>query len=170
MNHAQKPARPGPQEQRMSRMATLSALFLLPLIAGTSDNQSLSRYKAIETYEIRPGIVIMPRYTSGHEVCEVGIERRHYSPEIIRLNSDLSRKEVDQIVDDLAPPSDRGPAANIGKIGNELMSQEGNSFATSIDYQNVTVQIYGPATEPDSGDVVIENIVATIRWKNRKCS
>lgn len=155
----------------MSRMAAFSAILLLPLFAATSDNQPLAKYKAIETYEIRPGIVIMPRYTSDHQVCEVGIETRHYSPDLIRLDSELSRTAVNQIVDELAPLSERGPAAENGNFGNEQSSQEGQGLTTYIDYQNVSVQIYGNVTSgPKSQTEVVDNVVATIRWKNRKCS
>lgn len=41
-------------------------------------------------------------------MCEIGIERRHYSPELIKLDPSLSREEIDKTVDELAPSAVRG--------------------------------------------------------------
>jgi hypothetical protein len=38
----------------------------------------------------------MPRYSADGQVCEIGIEKRHFSPEEISLNSGLSGTEINQ--------------------------------------------------------------------------
>lgn len=57
----------------------------------------------MEAYEVQPGILAFPTYAADGQVCEIGIERRHYSLEVIRLDPGLSREEIDKTVDDLAP-------------------------------------------------------------------
>jgi hypothetical protein len=78
------------------------------LNASTATQQQFAKYRKIEAYEVRPGILMMPRYTTGDEVCEIGLERLHYSPELIRIDSGLSRKEIDLALDELVPIEERG--------------------------------------------------------------
>jgi hypothetical protein len=42
-------------------------------------NKILAHFKAIEAYEVRPGILLQPRYTAEGQICEIGLERLHYS-------------------------------------------------------------------------------------------
>lgn len=65
-------------------------------------------YKAVEAYEVQPGILAFPTYGADVQVREIGMERRHYSPEVIRLDSGLSQEEIDKTMDDLAPTAVRG--------------------------------------------------------------
>jgi hypothetical protein len=50
------------------------AFILLPVAKAQTDqhNSHFSNYKAVEAYEIRPGILMMPRYAKDGSVCEVG--------------------------------------------------------------------------------------------------
>ncbi|MBZ5531769.1 MAG: hypothetical protein LAO20_10085 [Acidobacteriia bacterium] len=150
----------------MSKLIGLAfaAMFLLP-----SANPGFAKYKAIEAYEIRPGILMMPRYSSDGQVCEIGLAKLHYSPEMIRLDSSLSRKEIDQMFKELVPANERGPKpTDIG--GSDQISESGRSLVTSSEYENISIQIYS-AVLPSSTkhEIVADNVAATIRWKNRRC-
>jgi hypothetical protein len=92
----------------------------------------------------------MPRYTADGQVCEIGVERRNYSPEMIRIDEPFSRKEVDQLVDEFAPPDQRGREYK----GMDSTIMQGNSYKRGAVYENVTVLAYGPASHPSIGDVV----------------
>ena len=74
-------------------------VFAAVLLLATANHahEQFAKYNAVEAYEIRPGVLMMPSYSSDGQVCEMGLEKLHYSPEIIRLDSSLSRKEIDEI-------------------------------------------------------------------------
>jgi hypothetical protein len=138
----------------------LTALFLLP----KPQSEMFSRYKSVETYEIRPGILMMPKYAEDGRVCEVTLEKHHYSNETASLGSAIPRETITQLVDELVPAKERGPLAmNFGK--EYVSAYSGNSITTFAEYENVSIQIFGIASPPTSaGDVV-----AVIQWKNRGC-
>jgi hypothetical protein len=59
-------------------MAVLTAVSVMGLVgsavntsvAGSQTEDQFKRYKAVEAYEVRPGVLMMPRYDSGGQVCE----------------------------------------------------------------------------------------------------
>jgi hypothetical protein len=51
------------------------AMFLLPTVNPA--HEKFAKYKAVEAYEIRPGILMMPRYSADGQVCEIGLEKLH---------------------------------------------------------------------------------------------
>jgi hypothetical protein len=140
----------------------ISAAFLM--MAANPRHGRFAKYKPIEAYEVRQGVLAMPRYTSDGQVCEIGIERRRYSSGKIFLNSNLSRDTIDSILDEFAPIRERGKQLNdLHEI--DLISQVGDGATTLLDYQNVVVVIYRKVSSTsDEGD-----FAATINWKERKC-
>jgi hypothetical protein len=142
----------------------------VPVIArnGAQMDQPFERYKLVEAYEIRPGILMMPRYASNGEVCEVGLEKRHYSPGLIRHGSDLSRKEIDEIADELAPPDERGAKSDI-LAGHELILTSGHGMTTISEYEHLTIEIHAWVLQSNEKGSTIEQDAAVIRWKDRKC-
>jgi hypothetical protein len=141
-------------------------ILLLPAISA---REQFAKYKKVEAYEIRPGILMMPEYSSNGLVCEIGLERRHYSHEKIDLDSTLSRTLIDQIADELVPATERGSRIKELGAGN-LIERLGNSITTNTEYENVSIQIYSDDS-PASGQngITVDDVVATIKWKNRKC-
>ena len=112
----------------------------------------------------------MPRYSGNGSICELGLERRHYSPELIRLDSGLSRKDIDQISEELVPSDERGPRSkDFG--GREMITVSSPSITTSIDFENVSIQIFSQELpEPNRQKLAEGDIVAaTVHWKNREC-
>ena len=135
------------------------ASVLIFLASPLAQRDRLANYTAVEAFEVRPGILALPSYADDGEFCEVGLERRHYSPGIVRLEAGLDRKEVNEVVDELAPPTERG--AKLKEMdGITLVAGPGG--ATIYRYENVTVEIY---TKEKSG----EDVAAVIKWTYRKC-
>ena len=152
----------------MLKVIGLVCTSVLLLSSAIPQNSKFSAYKAVEVYEIRPGILMMPRYSDSGQVCEIGIEKRNYSPELVRLDPSLSRKQIDEIFDELVPPNERGPKSK--DILGELLVQTGPSLTESIDFENVSIEMFSETLSgAKNRKVTIENIVAIAKWKNRKC-
>jgi hypothetical protein len=143
----------------VTKILTAACMVLLILTVSPQTNP-WAKYKAVEAYEVRPGILMFPSYTEDGKVCQIGLERRHYSPEIIRLESTLAREDVDAIVDELAPASERGP--KLQNLLNELMLVTSPGRTTFELYENVTVEIEGREKPAD-------DVAAVIKWTHRKC-
>ena len=153
----------------MSKLIGLAfaAMLLLPS-ADDPVRERYAKYKAIEAYEIRPGILMIPRYSVDGKVCEIGLEKLHYSPKMIRLDSGLSRKEIDQIFEELVPTNERG--ARSKDFGGSLITRAGQGITTSIDFENVSIQILGQEpSKPSHREIVEDDTVATVHWKGRRC-
>jgi hypothetical protein len=151
----------------MSKLIGSVAAVLL-LAAANPAREKFAKYKAVEAYEIRPGILMMPRYSADGQVCEIGLEKLHYSPEKIRLDSSLSRKEIDEIVDELVPSAQRGPKPT-GLLEQGMTTQSGASMVSDEEYQNVSIQIYSSTSPAAKGGTTADEVTATLKWKNRKC-
>jgi hypothetical protein len=138
------------------------------LNAATTTQQRFAKYRKIEAYEVRPGILMMPRYTADNEVCEIGLEKLHYSPSLIRLDFGLSRKEINEILDELVPADERGKPSN-DTVGN-LITRGGHSLTTNIEFENVLIQIYGATSPSDrKNEITVNEVIATVKWKHRIC-
>lgn len=146
----------------MSKVIGLAWVFMILFLALKPQGEKFSKYKAIEAYEIRPGILMMPRYSNDRQVCEVELEKRHYSNETAFLDSQLPHEVIIQIIDELVPDGERGrQTMNFG--GEYMSAYSGNGVTMFAEYENISIDIYREASQP--GDVV-----AVVRWKNRKCS
>lgn len=148
----------------MLKLSILAVVALLFLPAGPQ-NGKFSKYKAVEAYEIRPGILMMPKYAADGEVCEIRLETTNTSSNTINLTPTLQRKTVLELVDELAPVEERGPRTM--DFGKDYISQHsGQSVTTFAEWENVAVNIYGrSSTACAAGDVLAE-----IRWKKRACA
>ncbi len=152
----------------MPRLAgsALAALFLVGVaaLAGTK----FAGYKRVEAYQVRPGVLMMPRYSASGQVCEIGLEPLHYSEGLVRLSPGFSRKVIIQVFQQLVPANESGPKAK-GPEG-ELITRVGEGITTTENFQNVSLQIYSRVlSATGKGGVTIENVAAIIRWKRRRC-
>lgn len=142
-----------------------TVLFFLTSIGVGQDR--FSQYRRVEAYEVRPGILMMPRFTASGELCEVGFERLQYSTGIIRLEANLSREEIAQTLDQVVPSSERG---NPLRDMDDLIALSGLSMTTTTEYENVSVSIFGrQSPSAKKGQNRVAEVVATIRWKKRTC-
>jgi hypothetical protein len=154
----------------MAKLIGLACAAIFLFVAVPQQNNKFAKYKAVEAYEVRPGILAMPQYSEDGEVCEIGLQRRHYSPEIIRLDASMSREEIDQIVDEFAPADERGAKA-AGLAGMDLIITDGVGMTQDIEYENILIQLESKASTDvkTTGEVIASNAAATIQWKARKC-
>jgi hypothetical protein len=152
----------------MPKFVSLSLTILFMLNAATTTQQRFAKYRKIEAYEVRPGILMMPRYTADNELCEIGLEKLHYSPSLIRLDSGLSRKEINEILDELVPADERGKPSK-DTVGN-LITRGGHSLTTIIEFENVSIQIYSATSPSDrKNEITVNEVIATVKWKHRIC-
>ena len=57
----------------MTKLIGLACAIAFLFFLVKPQNDKFLKYKAIETYEIRPGILMMPRYSAGGHLCEIVI-------------------------------------------------------------------------------------------------
>jgi len=150
----------------MSKLISSIIAVLLLVTSVNPDRERFAKYKSVEAYEVRPGLLMLPTYSADGQVCEIGLEALHYSPELIRLDSTLSPKEIDQVFDELVPADERGPRSK--DFPGDLITRDGGSLTMYTNFQNVLIQIYANAT-PRRGGNIVDEVVATLKWKNRKC-
>lgn len=129
--------------------------------------QRFSGFGTVEAYEIRPGILAMPRYAKNGQVCEIGLQKRLYFPNKVVVDDDLSREEVEKAFEELVPASERG--TELPGFQAHPMSQVGNTITTNIDYENVSLEIVGKTIPSKRHEVVEETVAAIIHWKGRTC-
>jgi hypothetical protein len=154
-------------ENSRKKLAGSVCAMTLVLCAAKPQDTKFLNYKSVEAYEIRPGILAMPRYSDDGQLCEIGLETRHYTPSTIYLDSDLSRVEVGQIADELAPANERGPRT-MGDM--DLIVEVGCGITTTSAYENVSIQIYSAVSAASKKpETVADDVAATIKWTNRKC-
>lgn len=148
----------------MLKLLSVSSLAALLLFARPQ-NDKFSRYKSVEAYEVRPGILMLPQYTRDGQVCEITLEKNHYSNGTAYLDSTIPRETFIELADELVPQTERGKQTmNFGK---EYMSAYGgNGVVTFADYENVSIEISGLASPAASAG----DIVAVIKWKKRTCA
>jgi hypothetical protein len=147
-------------------MTRLGMTFIATfLIVSTPHEGKFNRLSAVETYQIRPGILMMPSYSDAGEVCQIVLERRHVSSKKIDLDAEMSREEIYRIFDELVPKPERGqPKLKLGDNGSISMV-DGHTIATVALYENVSIRMYG--TSKNAGPKGY--VAATIDWDKRNC-
>lgn len=148
-------------------LALVATFLLLP--ESEQQHATFSKYKTIQAYEVRPGILMMPTFSTDGELCEVGLEKLHYTPEMVVLSPELSRDQIRQIFDELAPGNERGSRpANLLERG--TIEQEGDALVENDVYENVSLHIYSEASRVSKhGATVVTDVAATIDWKRPGC-
>ncbi len=150
----------------MSKLLSFAFIIVVSSLvveAQGTQGKMFSRYKAIEAYEVRPGILLVPRFTSDGQVCEIGLQRLLYTPGGIELGSNFSPDAINQIFDELVPAQERGPRpTNLLEQGTSEIG--GGGMVTDEEYENVSIQI--SSTFLPSGNT---DVYATLSWKHRKC-
>lgn len=160
----------------MSKLITLALIVMISFLTGAAqgtEEKMSSKYKTVRGYEIREGILAIPRYSSDGEVCEIGLERLHYTPDKLYVESGLSHAEIDQIINEFFPDDSKGkPLPDMG------LSVEVGFAAETIDrYENVTIRYDYPEPPPERSkhsnkrahDEFRGYTVAVITWTHRKC-
>jgi len=143
---------------------TTIVLVLILTFAVPSRSQSdadlTSKYSIVKSFEVRPGILMTPKYAADGQVCEMSFERQHATRSRVQLDSIISDKLANDIVDQLVPPSVRGKASN----SSGMISTTGFGGTISYDYENVGVTFFIATDQPRPGTLAV-----VIAWKNRTC-
>jgi hypothetical protein len=151
------------QREKMTKLFGLAFMLVLLTLGTNTERDRLLKYKQVEAYEIRPGILVMPRYSSDGRICEIGIQRLLYSKKGINFDTDLTSEILNKIVDELAPLEERGPRKR--GFEEDITDFDGPSATTISEYENVSIQVSASEkAASNSGEMV-----AVIRWKNRRC-
>ena len=151
----------------MSKIIGLACTAAVLFLFVGQQSGRFAKYKTVEAYEIRPGILMMPSYSDDGQVCKIGLEKVHYSPELIRLDPSLSREEIDQVYEELVPADERGPRSK--GFERDLIIIDGPGMTTNIEYENVSIQISSHVLRASRKNMAVNTIAATIIWKQRKC-
>jgi hypothetical protein len=157
----------------MMRLAMACMTLLLVLAAGVNEHK-FSRLKTVETYEIRPGILMIPIYSDTGEVCRIVLEKRHVSSKSVDLEGEMSGKEIFGIFDELAPKKERGRPKFNEPEGSSTTYIDGPAATTIAGYENVSLQMHGKYKNGDMREFYPEGeggryVAATIDWEKRKC-
>jgi hypothetical protein len=108
---------------------------------------------ARETFQVRPNIEAVVNYGTGHQVCKIDLPAGSY----VKFPGFASAQDVDQVIDELVPPSVRGKEINKG-----VMSA-GRIAVSFTDYENVSV------SEPQDPDYPGRRSGVAIRFKRPDC-
>src|SRR5437867_687452 len=85
---------------------------LLGVFANGQTALDLSaKYPAVNAYEVRPGVLMTAKYAANGQACEMTLQR-YYSPKQTDADSTISAKLEDELINELAPEVERGPAAS----------------------------------------------------------
>lgn len=118
------------------------------------------QYRSVHSYEIRPGVLITPSYSSEGRVCEIAIEKRHYSGKAVDIDGAMSDEEIQLLFDELAPLKERGHLKFPDVV--EMTEESGWFRTTTTPYENVSLQMYGR----------VENkkyVAAIVKWERQEC-
>jgi hypothetical protein len=123
-----------------------------------SQAELVGRYgPALESYEIRPHIVMTVKYSQDNQVYEYVIEGRHHSKNNIFSEPFMSWKLVEELIDEVAPPSQRGAHRN---------SRSFNAGCSGMGIRTYErVEVVTLSTCPRPGQSPIASVV--IRWVGR---
>ncbi|HEY6253859.1 MAG TPA: hypothetical protein VI685_28215, partial [Candidatus Angelobacter sp.] len=116
--------------------------LILAMSAWSQTSADLNaKYPTLNAYEVRPGILMTAKYAEDGQVCEIVVEPRQYhTPGQPDTGPYIPLNLQDQLIDELAPPAERGPATSKW-LKNSFMA--GGVSHTERDFANVLVVIDG---------------------------
>ena len=150
----------------MTKVMQPTLIFSILLLAsfgvvvhGQTVRDLESKYgQPIESFEIRPGVMMTVTYGADGQACEMSIQRRLASKEGVKLNFTLEPKLVDELIDELAPIASRGERKNKSAFETTI---SGDLMITDRYYENVTISMAGSVREG--------YMVLIIKQKQRQC-
>jgi len=120
--------------------AMVSALLVVMVARSTSAPQTAqelaAKYPVVSYYEVRPGVLMEPRYSADGQICGFRLFAKQAMPKMNNFDLRLRDKTIEGILADLVPvdmrsqrAKDFGMLARVGKVSNEV-----------DDYENVFVE------------------------------
>jgi len=157
----------------MYKLFGATGIAIAMLVATKPPDERFSKYKAVEAYEVRPGVLALPKYSEDGSLCEIDLERSKFSSRYVALGSLLSEDEIMGSVKDLVTATERGPSIP-NQSGNTTWG--GQTAITSYEYEKISVTVYS-SLSIRAEDLPIKpghhfevtDTVATIQWKQRRC-
>jgi len=141
---------------------SLSLLFVTAASWGQTSADLDRKYRKVTSYELQPGILMLPQYAEDGNVCEMFVER-HPASHI--LSATFSKEEVTNIINELVPEPQRGLDLKTGKYEQWLKTTiTGTIMDTEYSYENISIHVYGTTRPEPSGDMLI-----VIKWLKRAC-
>jgi len=127
-----------------------------------------AKYPAVAAYEVRPGILMTPLFAADGQVCEMLVEQHVSNTKAkttINFDSPLSKETLRNLVDELAPPSQRGK--QLQGIDNWFGSVtiDGPFLVTRYEFEKVTIAV----NEIDRGSTSGGHTIVIIRLRTRVC-
>jgi hypothetical protein len=143
----------------MESLMHFSLTALLLLAGANSQDKVFAKYKPIQAYEIRPGMLAIPRYSADGKMCQVRVER---------VGRTLLQHEIDPIAEELAPVAARGRRWK----GLDENIAIGLGYSKETVYEDVTIVTSGniyPTCTGLNDYRVTGPLEFTIVWTKRKC-
>jgi len=158
-------------------MKLIASICLLAFAFSQADDR-FREYRAVESYEIQPGIVITPFYSADQQVCEISIEKRHFSGSVVDLDTTMSKTQILSIFDELVTKEERGRSLSTNPPGVETTESDDYEFWKLYRYENVFLEMHGkfPAEVKEKKRWTYiredrqEYVVAIISWNKRQCN
>jgi hypothetical protein len=106
-----------------------------------------------ETFQVRPNIEAVVNYGTGHQVCKIDLPPGSY----VNPPHGASNHDVDQVIDELVPPSLRGKEINQGVMA------AGRIAVSFTEYEHISI------SEPLDPDHAGRRTSVTITFKRPDC-
>lgn len=134
---------------------TIGVLVLISAARAQTTAAALERFPHHQVYEVKPGIQMTAKVDKRGAVCELQLERTHFTARGTSASDQISDADMRALFDELVPPSERGE--KITK--REFSSCEGDSCESEVVYTHVKVRTFdGAGTK-----------FMTISWSNYPC-
>ena len=101
----------------------LAVCYLTLVVAGLTSR--FSKYRAVESYEIAPGILLTPVYAGNGGPCEISIEKRNPSGGVIETTPTMTKEQIQSLFEELVPQVERGNGSPGLPAGAEMTELDG---------------------------------------------
>jgi hypothetical protein len=136
-------------------MAICAAVCLVKAVPAQTASDLAKKFPHHEVYEIEPGIQMTPKFASSGLICEMQIEKTHFTKSGVDLIPGIDKEQIDDLLDRLVPTSERGTK---DPKGITVMGW-GQGVDETTSYSNITTTI----SSSHGTSVII------IGWRDRKC-
>jgi hypothetical protein len=150
--------------------AFVGVLTAFSTLLGQYTSTFKTKYTVITSYEVRPGILMTPTFAPDGRVCRMVLEkmRTRVTDKKVSIDTEsyLSKAEVQELLAELVPVSERGKQLTDFENWLGSVTLTGSYIVTRYLYQNVAIEVDGIAQESGSSS----DIVVIIEWRDRQCS
>ena len=148
-------------------MARICILLLTLAVAASGQTSAdlNAKYPNVIDYRVRPHVLMTARFASDGQVCEMTLEKGQRTDTSVPYDDSFSNKEVQSLVDDLAPEGQRGRDLT-GRFQGII---EGLGYTTVYTYETVLVHVYGTRQLGAGHAGAAGNKVIVITWRTRTC-